>query len=160
MQDMHTNHVDDYDHNHIASSIELPGIAQMKHDAGIPFSQFDRPRTLLPSILQKSPPGRSSTLPPIQRRDKPNRPRKSSVNQNARKPQHERKKSRGELARNMSYDGRKAFSAEPTSAANSMGKRWEDLIDAATTAKTEEVAGDRTPVSSAQPTLPFENTQH
>ncbi|KAI9673960.1 MAG: hypothetical protein M1817_002166 [Caeruleum heppii] len=136
----------------IAPSIELPGIAQMKQEAGVAFAAYDnaRPRQLLPSILSKSPPGRSSTLPPIQR--KPSRHRKSSITQNARRPQHERKKSRGEH-RNMGYDGRKAFSAEPTSAATAMGKRWEDLIDAATTATTEEVEDDRTPVPRSPPNI-------
>ena len=43
--------------------------------------------------------------------------------------------------RRMSYD-RKAFSAEPSA---QYGKRWEDLIDAATSA-TEDVNDDRTPV--------------
>lgn len=130
-----------------SSAIELPGIAQMKQQAGILMSPYDpaRPRHLLPSILSKSPPGRSSTLPPIQRRDKLTRPRKSSVTQNARKPQHDRKSSRGEHVRRMSYEGRKAFSAEPSGVAPTMGKRWEDLIDAATSA-TEDVDGDRTPV--------------
>lgn len=47
----------------------------------------------------------------------------------------------------MSYD-RKAFSAEPSSAYSVYGKRWEDLIDAATSA-TEDVNEDRTPVSIA-----------
>lgn len=131
-----------------ATPIELPGIAQMKQQAGILMSPYDptRPRHLLPSILSKSPPGRSSTLPPIQRRDKITRPRKSSVTQNARKPQHDRKSSRGEHVRRMSYEGRKAFSAEPSGVVPAMGKRWEDLIDAATSA-TEDVDGDRTPVS-------------
>lgn len=45
----------------------------------------------------------------------------------------------------MSYD-RKAFSAEPASAAAIMGKRWEDLIDAAASAN-EEDSRDLTPVS-------------
>ena len=46
----------------------------------------------------------------------------------------------------MSYD-RKAFSAEPAAVAAIMGKRWEDLIDAAASA-TEEDSRDLTPVSS------------
>jgi hypothetical protein len=46
----------------------------------------------------------------------------------------------------LSYD-RKAFSAEPSSHLTAYGKRWEDLIDAATSA-TEDVDEDRTPVSS------------
>lgn len=127
--------------------IELPGIAQMKQEAGILMPPYDptRPRQLLPSLLSKSPPGRSSTLPPIQRRQKQNRPQKSSVTQNARKSQHERKRSRGGQMRRVSYDGRKAFSAEPSGIAPIMGKRWEDLIDAATSAN-EEVDSDRTPV--------------
>ncbi|KAI9846889.1 MAG: hypothetical protein M1837_003501 [Sclerophora amabilis] len=131
----------------ISSSIELPGIAQMKQEAGLHYPPFDsgRPRQLLPSIMSRSPPGRSSTLPPIQRKEKPARPRKSSITQNARKPQHERKRSRGEHAKRSSYDGRKALSAEPTNTATALGKRWEDLIDAATTA-TEEAEDDRTPV--------------
>ncbi|KAI9834810.1 MAG: hypothetical protein M1838_005484 [Thelocarpon superellum] len=136
----------------ISTSIELPGIAQMKQEAGLSNYVYDpaRPRTLLPSILSKSPPGRSSTLPPIQRRDKLNRPRKSSVTHNARRPQHEKKRSRHEQGGGLSYDGRKAFSAEPTSAASAMGKRWEDLIDAATTATTE-VDDDQTPVPPSPP---------
>ena len=46
----------------------------------------------------------------------------------------------------MSYE-RKAMSAEPHSAAAILGKRWEDLIDAAASA-TEEDSRDLTPVSS------------
>ncbi|KAF2661557.1 hypothetical protein K491DRAFT_710772 [Lophiostoma macrostomum CBS 122681] len=100
-------------------------------------------RELLPSTLARSPPGRSSTLPPVPRSIKPNRPRKSSVGQNARKPKHERTKSK-EHARRMSHD-RKAFSAEPQTAAALFGKRWEDLIDAAASA-TEEDSRELTPV--------------
>ncbi|KAJ4365911.1 hypothetical protein N0V83_008533, partial [Neocucurbitaria cava] len=99
-------------------------------------------RELLPSSLGQSPPGRSSTLPPGNRSVKPNRPRKSSVGQNARKAKHERQKSR-DHNRRMSYD-RKAYSAEPATAAAIMGKRWEDLIDAAASA-TEEDSRDLTP---------------
>ncbi|KAF2130066.1 hypothetical protein P153DRAFT_290167 [Dothidotthia symphoricarpi CBS 119687] len=99
-------------------------------------------RELLPSSLARSPPGRSSTLPPA-RSMKPNRPRKSSVGQNARRGKHERQKSR-EYHRRLSYD-RKAFSAEPQTAAAILGKRWEDLIDAAASA-TEEDSRDLTPV--------------
>ncbi|KAI9834947.1 MAG: hypothetical protein M1819_002670 [Sarea resinae] len=109
------------------------------------------PRELLPSSLPQSPPGRSSTLPPIQRPHKPARPRKQSVTQNARKAKHERTKSKDQVKR-TSYEGRKAFSAEPQSAASTMGKRWEDLIDAATSA-TEEADDDRdlTPVPHSPP---------
>jgi hypothetical protein len=53
----------------------------------------------------------------------------------------------------MSYD-RKAFSAEPQTAAAIMGKRWEDLIDAAASA-TEEDSRDLTPVSPSSLRLPL-----
>lgn len=102
-------------------------------------------RELLSSSLARSPPGRSSTLPPAPRSIKPNRPRKSSVGQSARKPKHERQRSK-DHARRMSYD-RKAFSAEPQAAAAILGKRWEDLIDAAASA-TEEDSRDLTPVNN------------
>jgi hypothetical protein len=107
------------------------------------FNPAARPRELLPSSLARSPPGRSSTLPPVPRSVKTTRPRKSSVTQNARKPKHERTKSK-EQVRRLSYD-RKAYSAEPQTAAALYGKRWEDLIDAAASA-TEEDSRDLTPV--------------
>ena len=100
---------------------------------------------LLPSSLARSPPGRSSTLPPGVHSLKPNRPRKSSVGQHARRGKHERQKSR-EFNRRLSYE-RKAYSAEPATAAAIMGKRWEDLIDAAASA-TEEDSRDLTPVGN------------
>ncbi|KAF3047430.1 hypothetical protein E8E12_005937 [Didymella heteroderae] len=102
-------------------------------------------RELLPSSIARSPPGRSSTLPPAPRSIKPNRPRKSSVGQNARKGKHERQKSK-DHTRRMSYD-RKAYSAEPQTAAAILGKRWEDLIDAAASA-TEEDSRDLTPIKT------------
>ncbi|KAN0122563.1 hypothetical protein V8E51_000889 [Hyaloscypha variabilis] len=132
------------------SSIELPPLHSNNLDpTSEPFSHLNavRRRELLPSILSTSPPGRSSTLPPIQRNPGPNRPRKQSVSKRAREPQHRRQKSRGENAhlRRMSYD-RKAYSAEPSSGLSAAyGKRWEDLIDAATSA-TEDADEDRTPV--------------
>lgn len=98
---------------------------------------------LLPSSLARSPPGRSSTLPPGSHSLKPNRPRKPSVGQSTRRAKHERQKSK-EYHRRMSYD-RKAYSAEPATAAAIMGKRWEDLIDAAASA-TEEDSRDLTPM--------------
>lgn len=49
----------------------------------------------------------------------------------------------------MSYD-RKAYSAEPQTAAAILGKRWEDLIDAAASA-TEEDSRDLTPVCAKLP---------
>jgi hypothetical protein len=55
----------------------------------------------------------------------------------------------------MSMDGRKAFSAEPPTAAWVQGKRWEDLIEAATSATEADDDRDLTPVS--HPTL--DNTQ-
>jgi hypothetical protein len=133
------------------SSIELP---PLHHGNNIeptsePFSHLNphRRRELLPSILSTSPPGRSSTLPPLHRPG-PTRPRKQSVSKRAREPQHKRQKSKGENThlRRMSYD-RKAYSAEPSSGLSAAyGKRWEDLIDAATSA-TSDVDEDRTPVS-------------
>ncbi|KAL3417880.1 hypothetical protein PVAG01_10890 [Phlyctema vagabunda] len=132
------------------NSIELPPIhANNLEPTSDPFSHLNalRRRELLPSILSTSPPGRSSTLPPIQRHPHGNRPRKQSLKR-AREPQHKRQKSKEHAAhlRRMSYD-RKAYSAEPSSALSAAyGKRWEDLIDAATSA-TEDVEEDRTPVS-------------
>ncbi|OAK99878.1 hypothetical protein IQ06DRAFT_336467 [Phaeosphaeriaceae sp. SRC1lsM3a] len=113
-------------------------------------------RELLPSSLAQSPPGRSSTLPPAPRSIKPNRPRKSSVGQNARRGKHERQKSR-EHNRRLSHD-RKAFSAEPQTAAAIMGKRWEDLIDAAASA-TEEDSRDLTPVPQSPQHSPHVNNR-
>ena len=133
------------------SSIELPPIhSNNVQPTSEPYSHLNphRRRELLPSILSTSPPERSSTLPPIQRSSGPNRPRKQSVSKRAREPQHKRQKSRENAAhlRRMSYD-RKAFSAEPSSALSAAyGKRWEDLIDAATSATEEDE--DRTPVRS------------
>jgi len=129
-------------------SIELPPPnANNIEPTSDPFSHFNahRRRDLLPSILSTSPPGRSSTLPPI-RANGPNRPRKESLSKRASQPQHKRQKSRGENAymKRFSHD-RKAYSAEPSSALAAYGKRWEDLIDAATSA-TEDVDEERTPV--------------
>jgi hypothetical protein len=132
------------------NSIELPPLQNNNIEpTSDPFSHHNNPlqrRELLPSILSTSPPGRSSTLPPIHRSAAPSHPRKQSVSKRAREPQHKRQKSRGEQAhlRRMSYD-RKAYSAEPSSAFSAAyGKRWEDLIDAATSATEEDE--ERTPV--------------
>lgn len=138
------------------SSIELPPLhGNNLEPTSEPFSHLNphRRRELLPSILSTSPPGRSSTLPPIQRPGPNGRPRKQSVSKRAREPQHKRQKSRENAhLRRMSYD-RKAFSAEPSSGLSAAyGKRWEDLIDAATSA-TEDVEDDRTPVSFNAPPL-------
>lgn len=95
---------------------------------------------LLPSSMTKSPPSRHNTLPPVPRSaSRPSRPRKNSLTHSARKAKHEKHKAKGHF-RNTSHD-RKALSAEP----NMYGKRWEDLIDAATSA-TEEDSRDLTPV--------------
>ena len=127
------------------SSIELPPLRDhFKHE---PLSSFQttRPRELLPSILAHSPPGRSSTLPPIQRKEKTARPRKSSISKNSTKSKHDRTKSK-EFARRLSLEGRKAYSAEPPAAAYMQGKRWEDLIEAATSATEADTDRDLTPV--------------
>ncbi|KAL4895144.1 hypothetical protein BDV59DRAFT_174523 [Aspergillus ambiguus] len=119
----------DHDTDRMRSSIELPSLRDhFKQDSLPPFSPR---RELLPAILHHSPPGRSSTLPPIQQKKWP-RPRKSSIS-GARKPKHERAKSK-ESARRPSLGDRKALSAEPQTAAWAQGKRWEDLIEAATSA--------------------------
>ena len=115
------------------TSIELPPLRDhFKQESSLP--PFSPRRELLPSIMMHSPPGRSSTLPPIQpRKDRLPRPRKSSINQNARKPKQDRPRSK-EFARRPSLGERKALSAEPQTAAWAQGKRWEDLIEAATSA--------------------------
>ncbi|KAK5126336.1 hypothetical protein LTR85_010572 [Meristemomyces frigidus] len=116
-------------------------------------SSQDQPG-LLPSSLARSPPDRHTTLPPLQRSlsRQHGRPRKSSLSQQARLAKHERRKSR-ELAKRSSGD-RKAFSAEPSAAAL-YGKRWEDLIDAATSATEEEGSRDLTPI----PASPYQSPQ-
>lgn len=126
------------------SSIELPPLRDHFKPDSIPSFQSSRPRELLPSILSHSPPGRSSTLPPIQRRERLQRPRKGSLTQSARKGKHERNRSK-EFGRRPSLNDRKALSAEPQTAAWVQGKRWEDLIEAATSA-TEVDDRDVTPV--------------
>ncbi len=134
------------------NSIELPPLhPNLMEPTSEPFPHLNplRRRELLPSIMSTSPPGRSSTLPPLHTPG-PTRPRKQSVSKRVRDPQRKRQKSKGEAAhlRRMSYD-RKAYSAEPSSALSAAyGKRWEDLIDAATSA-TSDVDEDRTPVSIA-----------
>ncbi|KAL8740291.1 MAG: hypothetical protein Q9190_006989 [Brigantiaea leucoxantha] len=127
---------------HAQSSVELPPIQNHVNPEIIPPFHSPRPRELLPSMMARSPPGRSSTLPPIHRRDKPARPRKSSITQNSRKPKTDRPRSK-EYARRLSIEGRKAFSAEP----QAMGKRWEDLLEAATSANEADSDRDLTPVS-------------
>ena len=140
-------------------SYDLPPLkSQLPSESfhAFPHSGGHRPRELLPSVLARSPPGRSSTLPPIQ----PARPRKKSLTQSARRPRHERTRSKefgtigggggggGGHARRMSLEGRKASSAEPSTAMlNSYrNKRWEDLIEAATSATEADSDRDLTPV--------------
>ncbi|OJJ30628.1 hypothetical protein ASPWEDRAFT_120495 [Aspergillus wentii DTO 134E9] len=130
--DMETHSDNDIGRDRMRTSIELPSLRDhFKQESMNPFSA--RPRELLPSILNHSPPGRSSTLPPIQRRDKLPRSRKNSITQGSRKPKHDRVKSK-EYKRRLSLGERKALSAEPQTAAWAQGKRWEDLIEAATSA--------------------------
>ncbi|KAL2359076.1 hypothetical protein RJZ56_008091, partial [Blastomyces dermatitidis] len=131
------------------SSIELPPLRDHFKQESIPSFQSSRPRELLPSILSHSPPGRSSTLPPIQRRERLQRPRKGSLTQSARRGKHERNRSK-EYGRRPSLNDRKALSAEPQTAAWAQGKRWEDLIEAATSA-TEVDDRDLTPVPKSPP---------
>ncbi|RYP27295.1 hypothetical protein DL768_011281 [Monosporascus sp. mg162] len=132
------------------STIELPPIYYTNDPTSEPYPPFNSTgrRDLLPSILSNSPPGRSSTLPPLQRSLGPNRPRKQSVTKRG----HKKQKSRGTAADwlrriqnedRLKPDGmdRKAHSVEPSA---DYGKRWEDLIDAATSA-TEDIDEDRTP---------------
>ncbi len=139
-------------------SVELPSIQNHINQQSFPPFHSPKPRELLPSVIAHSPPGRSSTLPPIQRKEslhrkeKPNRPRKSSITQNSRRPKHEKSRSK-DYSRRLSVEGRKAFSAEPpsASAAAAMGKRWEDLIEAATSATEADSDRDLTPVSVSIP---------
>lgn len=132
------------------SGLELPSLRAAFHEDTLPPFQPSRTRELLPSILQ-SPSSRYSSLPPIQRREKLQRPRKPSMAQNARKGKHERGKSREfsakDFTRRLSVEGRKAMSAEPPTAAWVQGKRWEDLIEAATSATDADDDRDLTPVS-------------
>ncbi|KAK3677261.1 hypothetical protein LTR78_002799 [Recurvomyces mirabilis] len=125
----------------------LPGVTSF------PSSGVDH-SGLLPSILARSP-ERPSTMSSIHRRmsTTTGRPRKSSLmGQQARLGKHERRKSK-DFSKRSSGD-RKAFSAEPSAAAL-YGKRWEDLIDAATSATEEEGSRDLTPI----PASPYQSPQ-
>ncbi|WPG98057.1 Hypothetical protein R9X50_00084200 [Acrodontium crateriforme] len=123
--------------------------AFLNDHSGFPTSSNHDPSSLLHSSLAHSPPDRSATLPPLQRfgsRSQSARPRKNSLTHQARLAKHERKRSK-EFAKRHSGD-RKAFSAEPSAAAI-YGKRWEDLIDAATSATEEEGSRDLTPIPAS-----------
>ncbi|KAK7892924.1 hypothetical protein LTR67_007161 [Exophiala xenobiotica] len=156
----------DSDYKRDASAgFELPSLrAQFSEDTLPPF-QPSRTRELLPSILQ-SPGSRYSSLPPLQRREreKLQRPRKNSMGQNARKGKHERGKSREfsakDFTRRLSVEGRKAMSAEPPTAAWVQGKRWEDLIEAATTATEADDDRDLTPMPRSPNFPPSTDTAH
>lgn len=136
-------------------SIELPPIQNAMSQQQLPPLHDAKPRELLPSVMAHSPPDRATTLPPIQgrepwhRKDNKVRPRKSSITQNSRKPKHEKSRSK-DHSRRLSIEGRKAFSAEPQSApaAAAMDKRWNDLIEAATSATEADSDRDLTPVST------------
>jgi hypothetical protein len=69
------------------------------------------------------------------------------MGENARKGKHERTKSKELYSRRLTNEGRKAMSAEPPTAAWVQGKRWEDLIEAATSATEADDDRDLTPVS-------------
>ncbi|KAJ4513854.1 hypothetical protein HRR78_006564 [Exophiala dermatitidis] len=136
----------------VTAGLELPSLRAQFHEDTLPPFQPSRTRELLPSILQ-SPGSRYSSLPPIQRqREKlqQQRERKPSMGQNARKGKHERGKTREfsakDFSRRLSVEGRKALSAEPPTAAWVQGKRWEDLIEAATTATDADDDRDLTPM--------------
>lgn len=134
-------------------SIELPPIHNTFNQQPLPPIHDAKPRELLPSMLSHSPPDRATTLPPIQgkepwhRKDKQARPRKSSITQNNRRPKHEKSRPK-DYSRRLSIDGRRAFSTEPQSAAAAaaMDKRWNDLIEAATSATEADSDRDLTPV--------------
>jgi len=155
---------------HVDPALEDAGFGMPDHgvglaDHGFPVSTgIDQPG-LLPSVLAPhSPPDRPSTSAAVvgglgrSISRSQNRPRKSSL-QNARLAKHERKRSRNMVKRSSGGD-RKAFSVEPggsgMSAAALYGKRWEDLIDAATSATEEEGSRDLTPVRIS---LPLKTTQ-
>lgn len=137
------------------SSVELPPLRDHLKQESIPSFHSSRTRELLPSILAHSPPGRSSTLPPIHRREKIQRNRKGSITQSGRKGKHNRSRSK-EFGRRPSLNERKALSAEPQTAAWVQGKRWEDLIEAATSATEVDDDRDMTPVcDNSTKTFPF-----
>lgn len=131
---------------HVDPALDEPSFMH-DHNAFPTSSSQDQPG-LMPSSMARSPPDRSVTMPTMQRSlsRQHARPRKSSLSQQARIAKHERKRSK-ELGKRISGD-RKAFSAEPNASAAALyGKRWEDLIDAATSATEEEGSRDLTPVS-------------
>jgi hypothetical protein len=138
--------------NHFHVDPALEDASFMPDHHGLPdvtsFPSSSAADGLLPSSLARSPPDRPATMSSLQRSlsRQHGRPRKSSLlSQQARLGKHERRKSK-DMSKRDSGD-RKAFSAEP-SAAQLYGKRWEDLLEAATSATEEEGSRDLTPVKA------------
>ncbi|KAK6443640.1 hypothetical protein LTR95_000467 [Oleoguttula sp. CCFEE 5521] len=143
--DMKTNHF------HVDPALEEPPFMQ---DHNFPTSSNQDLPALMASSLAHSPTDRPMTLPSLHRSlsRSHTRPRKSSLGQQARLPKHERKRSK-DLSKRLSGE-RRPNSSEP-SAASIYGKRWEDLIDAATSATEEEGSRDLTPI----PGSPYHSPQ-
>ncbi|OQO12522.1 hypothetical protein B0A48_03164 [Cryoendolithus antarcticus] len=143
--DMKTNHF------HVDPALEEPPFMQ---DHNFPTSSNQNLPALMASSLAHSPTDRPMTLPSLHRSlsRSHTRPRKSSLGQQARLPKHERKRSK-DLSKRLSGE-RRPNSSEP-SAASIYGKRWEDLIDAATSATEEEGSRDLTPI----PGSPYHSPQ-
>ncbi|KKA30450.1 hypothetical protein TD95_000628 [Thielaviopsis punctulata] len=105
--------------------LELPPITSHANKP----AELPNPRALLPSsIIDSSPPGRSSTLPPFMTPMSTQKPRNSYA-------RHRHQKSRNgaiDSIKKLQYEDnrvRKAYSAEPSGADAS--KRWDELITAA-----------------------------
>ncbi|KAL1587121.1 hypothetical protein WHR41_04328 [Cladosporium halotolerans] len=137
---------------HVDPTLDEPPF--MQDPTSFPATTGQDQPGLLPSSLARSPPDRNATLPPLQRSHSRQhaRPRNKSLTQQARMAKHERKRSKDSIKR--SGGERKLFSGEPTPAAL-YGKRWEDLIDAATSATEEEGSRDLTPI----PASPYQSPQ-
>ncbi|KAJ8607560.1 hypothetical protein MRB53_040191 [Persea americana] len=122
--------------------------AAFMHDSNTyPSSAAQDQPNLLQTSMHRSPTDRL-THPPIQRSlsARHARPRKSSLSQQARLAKHERRKSK-DLAKRNSGE-KKAFFSD-SNAAIHYGKRWEDLLDAATSATEEEDSRDLTPIPAS-----------
>jgi hypothetical protein len=147
LQNFYADHNHDMKpHNyHVDPTLDEPPF--MQDPTSFPATTSQDQPGLLPSSLARSPTDRSNILAPLQRSYSRQhaRPRTKSLTQQARMAKHERKRSKENAKRNSG--DRKAFSNEPTPAAL-YGKRWEDLIDAATSATEEEGSRDLTPVSA------------
>lgn len=144
LQNFYADHNNDMKPNyHVDPTLDEPPF--MQDPTSYPATTGQDQTGLLPSSLTRSPTDRP-TLAPLQRSHSRQhaRPRNKSLTQQARMAKHERKRSKDNAKRNSG--DRKAFSNDPTPAAL-YGKRWEDLIDAATSATEEEGSRDLTPVS-------------